>query len=108
VQTESGAKIMSASDVADFRERVRLMLIERLVLQTALLARQSVWGLSVSLSAENLKGWLDANSEAVDRIYGEHFRDPALSALYADEVREIVDEMKAQVDSIAKIQGSVP
>jgi hypothetical protein len=93
---------MTPSQIAAFRDRSRHRLIERLVLQTALLARNSVLGLSVRLSGESLKGWLDANSEAVDQIYGEFFRDPALSALYADEIREIVDDLKRQVDSMVE------
>jgi len=92
---------MNPSEIAAFRERVRHRLVERLVLQTALLVRRSALGLSSQEAAANLKGWLEGNSEAVDRIYGEHFRDPALSALYADEVREIIDELKAEVDQMA-------
>jgi hypothetical protein len=36
-----------------------------------------------------------------DRTYGAHFGDPALSALYADEVREVIDDMKKTVDKLA-------
>lgn len=93
---------MNPSEIAAFRERSRRLLIERLVLQTALLVRRSGMGLSFRESAENLKGWLDGNSDAIDRIYGEHFRDPALSALYADEVREVIDELKGQVDKMVE------
>jgi hypothetical protein len=83
-----------------FRDGMRQNIVERLALQTALAVRMSVLGLSAQESCENLKGWLDHNSAVADQAYGSHFRDPALSALYADEVREIVDEMKAEVDKM--------
>jgi hypothetical protein len=32
---------------------------------------------------------------------GQHFQDPALSALYADEVKEVIEDMKKAVDKMA-------
>jgi hypothetical protein len=97
---------MESSEVAEFRQRFRYTLCERLALQTALIVRRSALGLSIEEAAHALKDWLDANTASADQKYGEHFRDPGLTALYAEEVHEIIAELKAQVDKMAEQAAS--
>jgi len=92
---------MDASEIAAFRQRYKIALIERLALQTAFVVRVTAGRLSPEEARKNIKEWLDHNTEIADKAYGEHFRDPALSALYADEVKEIIEEMKTIVDGLA-------
>jgi hypothetical protein len=102
VPTESGAKIMAESDLAEFRDRFRFWVVERLALKFALGGPVFFAGLSIEESSDSLKGWLDLNSSQADHAYGSHFRDPALTALYADEVKEVIEDLKKGVDEITK------
>ena len=52
-------------------------------------------------NATGLKGWLDANTASADQTYGAALQDPGLTALFADEAKEIIDTMKKTVDQIA-------
>jgi hypothetical protein len=93
---------MDQTDVEAFRDRFRLWVIERLALKFALGGPVFFAGLSIEESSDSLKGWLDLNSSRADQSYGSHFRDPALAALYADEVKEVIEDMKKGVDEIAE------
>jgi hypothetical protein len=88
-------------DIDEFRLRFRVAILERLVLKTALVAPLLDRHLSIQESLDSLKGWLDLESEVADQTYGRHFADPALTALYADEVKEMTENMKKQVDRFA-------
>jgi hypothetical protein len=92
---------MEKSEIDDFRQRFRLALVERLVLRTAFLAPVLSRGLSSQESRQTLVGWLSTNSDVADKAFGSQFRDPAKAALYADEVKEVTDEMAAFVKRIA-------
>ncbi len=92
---------MNESDLGVFRLRFRLALLERLVLKTAFLASHVQGILSVAGTREGLQGWLDANSEEALRVYGAALADPGLTALFADEAKEITDSMKETVNRIA-------
>ena len=93
---------MSEADVADFRARFRLWLIERLALKFALGGPVFFGGISIEQSGAALKDWLDLNSSTIDAAYGARFRDPAMAALYADEAKEVVEDLKRGVDEIAQ------
>lgn len=93
---------MAESDVVEFRARFRFWVVERLALKFALGAPVFFAGLSIEESSDSLKGWLDLNSSRADAAYGEHFHDPALTALYADEVKEVIEDMKRGVNEIAE------
>ena len=88
------------AEIRAFRERFRISLIERLVLKNAFAAPVIAGHLSIRESHKELTEWLDQNSKNADQAFGGHFRDPGLSALYADEVKEIVDAMKKVVDGL--------
>jgi hypothetical protein len=92
---------MVEADLETFRLKFRLALLERLTLKTAFLASHVQGILTVAGTREGLRGWLDANSEEALRVYGAALGDPALTALFADEAKEITDAMKSTVDKIA-------
>ena len=90
------------SDILAFRERYRIELIERLVLTNAIAVQVFAGRLSIQQSHKALTEWLDKNSQTADQACGKHFGDPALTALYADEVKDVTEKMKAIVDNIAE------
>jgi hypothetical protein len=82
-----------------FKTRVRLMLLEKLLLRLAF--DGAVGAISAAESRERLLDWLDHNSQAADSAYASRFKgDPAQLALYADEVKEVVDGMKTVVEEV--------
>jgi hypothetical protein len=93
---------VTPAEIQAFRDRIRLSLIERIALRTAFLVPLSTHQLSIEESRKALVDWLDLNSAIADRALGEKFRDPAVTALYAEEVRELTDKMKSIVDELAK------
>jgi hypothetical protein len=92
---------MTETDLEIFRIRFRQALLERLIIKTAFLASHVQGILSVAGTREGLSGWLDANSEEALHVYGEALKDPALTALFSDEAKEITEAMKRNVDKIA-------
>ncbi|HUB64902.1 MAG TPA: hypothetical protein VL996_10755 [Methylocella sp.] len=94
--------IPDKSDILAFRERFRSELLERLVLTNAMALQVLASHLSVEQSHKSLTEWLDKNSQTADQVCGKHFGDPALTALYADEVKDVTERMKAIVDTIKK------
>jgi hypothetical protein len=90
---------MKQADIDAFKMRVRINLIERLMLKVAFEDPVRAGHLTALQSRDALKAWLDINSSAADAAYGLRFRnDPAQSALYADEVKELIEAMKLNVD----------
>ncbi len=91
---------MKQADINAFRTRVLINLIERLVLKVAFEEPVRTKHLTAAQSRDALKAWLDTNSSAADAAYGSRFRnDPAQSALYADEVKDLIEAMKLNVDN---------
>jgi hypothetical protein len=93
---------MNEAEMEAFRYRVRVKLLEEIVLKTAFLASRLDGRLSIGQTAQALKDNFDATSALADRQYGAAFQDPALAGLYSDEIRAVADEMKKAVDKIAK------
>ncbi len=88
-------------DLKIFRVSARVMLMEQLILRNALLD-PTLRGVPLRDSQRALKGWLDTNVAIIDRAYGAALGDPALTALYADEVREAAESMKGKIDKMAE------
>jgi hypothetical protein len=78
----------------------RMSVLENLALKTAFQAPVLSRRLSAKESRDVLIGWLNSNSSAADAFYGEFFQDPAMTALYADEVRSITDELIKSVEDL--------
>lgn len=86
-----------------FRTRLRLDLLERVVLITAFQTPVLSGQLTVDQSQQALEGWLDMQSTIADTLLGAHFQEPAQTGLYADEAREVIDRMKALVAQFAAV-----
>jgi hypothetical protein len=93
--------LMNEDDLSAYRLSWRIALIERLVLMLALFQPVSAGKSSLEQSRKQLKEWLDSHSAIVDSAYGDILRDPAMAALHADEVRDVIAQMKAIVDRLA-------
>jgi hypothetical protein len=88
------------AELEAFRLRYRVNVLERLVLKTAFSAPLLSRRLSAEQSHRMLIDWLNLNSSIADEAYGAHFQEPALAALYSDEVRYLMDQMIAIVDAL--------
>jgi hypothetical protein len=87
------------AELQSFRLHFRVSILERLVLRTAFAAPVLAGRLSREESRRTLIDWLNLNSASADETVGEHFQDPALAGLYSDEVRNLIDNMIATVES---------
>ena len=93
---------MSDPDVAAFRDRYRVSVLERLVLRHVLLAPVISRHLSGPESLKAIEDWLDANTNTADLALGQRLQEPALTALYAEEAKEVVERMRRSVRDIAE------
>ena len=89
------------------RVRIRLAIIEQMLLRTALLQPVLTRQLTIAQSGDALKEWLETFGTTFDAAYGAHFQDPALTALYSDEARAIIESLKERVDQLATDLQSV-
>jgi hypothetical protein len=92
---------MTEDDVEKFRLRFRLALIERLAIKTFFLATHVQGVLTVAQTEQGLGELLDGESAEALRVYGEALGDPALTALFADEAREITEDVKHAIAKLA-------
>ena len=51
----------------------------------------------VDEAEQSIKEGLDVTSARSDALFGDLLRDPALTALYADEVKGVLDQIKVRV-----------
>ena len=80
-----------------FRLKYRVTLLEHFVLPLFVEALASQPGMTIAKAREHLTA---ANRENALKAYGEHFRDPAQLALYADEIDEILQSLERLVDKL--------
>ena len=92
---------VTREEIEAFRLRYRLAMVEKMALK-ALLLQGAAPPLSLRGSQTNLEGWLDLCSASADQTYGKVFRDPAQMALYADEVKAIVEDVKKDLDKLVR------
>lgn len=90
----------SEAKLEAFRLRMRMTILERIVLQNAFSAPVMSRRLSAQQSHQVLKEVLKKTSETADATYGAVLNDPALAGLYSDEVQDIVKTMEAIVDEM--------
>lgn len=84
-------------DLETFRTRLRLDILERIVLlismrEPVLSGRQKAFEVR-----EELEQLFDEDVARIDKATGERFGDPALTALYADEALAVVQSLRAQI-----------
>jgi hypothetical protein len=92
---------MDQADLETFRLRFRMALIERLTIKTFFLATHVQGLLTVAQTETGLGELLDGESAEALRVYGLALGDPGLTALFADEAKEITDSVKKTVGEIA-------
>jgi uncharacterized alpha-E superfamily protein len=92
---------VTPEEIEAFRLRYKLEVVEKLAIK-ALLLLGAAPPRSLRQSQREIKDWLDLCSTSADQAYGRVFRDPAQMALYADEVKAIVEHMKQDLDKLVR------
>jgi len=94
---------MDETDLEIFRLKARMLLIERLALKTAFAMPVALGACTKEESRRQLIEFLEAPiGEGLERAFGQRYQDPAKTALYSEEVREVVSSMKAYVNGLAQ------
>jgi hypothetical protein len=88
--------------IADFQRYLRSAITERLALREAVLGPVLSGHLSVHESEQALLDWLDLQSQIADRAFGRAFREPSMTALYADAAKETIEDLKKIVMETAE------
>jgi hypothetical protein len=65
--------------------------LERLTIKTAFAFYVKAGGLTVGQTIRTLKEYLDATSAQADVVYGAVLEDLGLTALFADELKEVTE-----------------
>ena len=82
---------------------MRVYILERLIFGTFLVsasARVDTAGIEERRLA--LRELLEGNAQSVEKIFLQNLADPAHGALFADEAREVVQSLIAQVDRVSQ------
>jgi hypothetical protein len=93
---------MDETDLEIFRLRFRVKILEQIALRLAFGAPVLTQGKSVEASRKQLVGYLRRASTLADEVYPKAVDDPAQAALYADEAREMIEEMVSFVNTLGK------
>lgn len=99
---------MNEAELEAFRRRARAYLFERMTLKAAFQVLRLGGGLSTDESRQALHNSLDLMTQEADAYFGARLQDPALTGLYADELKAIVEDIKKEIDGYAdnvKAQG---
>ncbi len=87
----------SKETVEILRLKIRVSLLENLVLRRAVETRVLGRHQSISEAESELAAWLDETSIDILQEAGKQSENPALTALIGDEAKDITDAMKAIV-----------
>jgi len=91
-----------AETVRVFRDRVRLLVIERLAVTNALSTLMLHAELSTTESRDLLRIWLDTEGVRAKKASDLRFKgNPSTAALYADEAQSVIEDIKRLVDRLA-------
>jgi hypothetical protein len=88
---------MEEAEFVEWRKRIRATIFESLVIQNAFLTQMSAGHLSVDEAENAILQGLDALTQRSDALWGAMLQDPALTGLYADEVKGVVEQIKELV-----------
>ena len=92
---------MEEADFEVWRPHLRTLVFEQIVIQNAFLIQMSAGRLSVDEAERAIIGGLDANLAQADALFGALPKEPALTALYGDEVKTVLDQIKERVSQLA-------
>jgi hypothetical protein len=93
---------MDENDRQLFRVKMRVSLIERLVLHMALSEGLSGETATIPASRRALEGWLDANGVRLAEFYTSNLDDAAEAVIFSEEAREVTETMKRVLTSVAR------
>ncbi len=96
VPSEVGVMPLDKAELELLRIKMRLSLVEHLLLKTAIASYASMTGLSLEAARQATLDILESESTAGDAFFLSTY-GVAQGALLADERREIVDSMKASI-----------
>ena len=92
---------MEEADSEVWRRHLRTLVFEQIVIQNAFLIQMSAGRLSVDEAERAIIAGLDANLAQADALFGALLKEPALTALYGDEVKTVLDQIKERVSQFA-------
>ena len=92
---------MTEADLVVVRDRCRLALIERLCLAQFLMQPVFAGQMTVDQSHGVLREWLEAQRDKAGELYGAHFQEPGMTALYSEEMANVVERMTEILDKAA-------
>jgi hypothetical protein len=92
---------MEEADSEVWRRHLRTVVFEQIVIQNAFLVQMSAGRLSVDEAERAIIGGLDANLAQADALFGALLKEPALTALFGDEVKTVLDQIKERVSQFA-------
>ena len=92
---------MEEADSEVWRRHLRTLVFEQIVIQNAFLIQMSAGRLSVEEAERAIIAGLDANLAQADALFGALVRGPALTALYGDELKTVLDQIKERVSQFA-------
>jgi hypothetical protein len=97
---------MEEAEFEVWRRHLRQVFYEQLVIQNAFAVQLLAGRLSVDEAEQLIKEGLDVTSARSDALFGELLRDPALTALYADEVKFLSPAIPSAERCIATVASS--
>ena len=92
---------MEEADSEVWRRHLRTLVFEQIVIQNAFLIQMSAGHLSVDEAERAIIAGLDADLAQADALFGALVKEPALTALYGDEVKTVLDQIKERVSQFA-------
>jgi hypothetical protein len=92
---------MEEADSEVWRRHLRTLVFEQIVIQNAFLIQMSAGRLSVEEAERAIIAGLDANLAQADALFGALLKEPAPTALYGDEVKKVLDQIKERVSQFA-------
>ena len=87
-------------DPTDFQMKFHMRMLERMALRAMILSASHAS--SISDARQDDVAWLQSNLKLAGEIAGRTRPDAALAELYADEAREVIDDLIAQTNALAK------
>jgi hypothetical protein len=88
---------MEEAEFVEWRKRIRTTIFETLVIQNAFLMQMSLGQTSVDQAEQAILEGLDGLTQRSDALWGAMLKDPALTGLYSDEVKGVIDQIKELV-----------
>ena len=94
----------SEEQLEKWRDELRRYFFEQMIVQNAFsLLLTSGRGVSVDEAEQAILEGLDTSLAAADKTFGDLLKEPSLTALYTEEIKRVLDEIKERVSEYAKM-----